>query len=873
MSFRDVTRDFVSEGLVFDVIVSHNLKGRFSFDAYLFGTNNIAIARAHTKDTFDESKTNVVFVFSSDIIAQTREYYAGPYVLGLVECIVPHHSSANARSSKNVLITDDYSAYECKVTKTFIGNAISDYSDDDGLHVVMPLTVPTAGTYTISAHLATTNGVNIVNVSTNCVCAEGKNSIDICFPNDAVFITKIEGNFMVRDVSVAAEGEDSSLFVVDYVTGEYDFYDFWHEDKTIYILPEEITVSTVKDDDGSSDLFKGVALHFEVFNYYYDYTLYRVSATLVDSNGYYVAHAQEDLMFYGYYTYQTLFFSALDIRESGKDGPYYVKNIRITDRTTGELIDACAVSPARTEIVTASDFKGGLTIDEDGITVAARKASTGLIKCLDLNVPLDSPSAGYVTMTARVKTSSGDDVGLFEDDIEVKSGQNTVTLELEGGQFLDSKLNGPYFITLTLYHSSNPEVSYDVERVIQTDAYKYSDFTRKVIVTFDANDGTVSPETLTLASGETVGTLPVPTKTGHTFDGWFTALSGGKQITAATVVTESVTYYAHWTPIKYTVTFDPNGGTVSETTRIVAYGEYVGTLPVPKLKYHAFDGWYTAPYGGYYVSYWTEITSDVTFYAQWIDETRHINTGYYGSRLPFSQNYTFNSFLQTSNNGDFAGTVTIKTRKAKNGIVTATVTIKPVVGKKQTIKGTISAYDGRGQGALSGLTFTSEGVTGTLNGYSVDGSLDESKAKNSVYAAVLNNFKGKSFNLTLEPLKATGSNSAKVNGKARFTIVFAAKGKAKVKGTLPEGTKVSLSSQLIVGSEWCCLPLSYSKTSSFAFVMWFSRYGYFDSLSGMTPWKGNGFEVIWKDEDVEISAISVYEAESFEDDDMFSETE
>ena len=46
--------------------------------------------------------------------------------------------------------------------------------------------------------------------------------------------------------------------------------------------------------------------------------------------------------------------------------------------------------------------------------------------------------------------------------------------------------------------------------------------------------------------GEVVGTLPVPTRSGYSFDGWWTAKSGGFRVTAETKVTASVTYYAHW---------------------------------------------------------------------------------------------------------------------------------------------------------------------------------------------------------------------------------------------------------------------------------------------------------------------------------------
>ncbi|MDR1087901.1 MAG: leucine-rich repeat protein, partial [Coriobacteriales bacterium] len=66
-------------------------------------------------------------------------------------------------------------------------------------------------------------------------------------------------------------------------------------------------------------------------------------------------------------------------------------------------------------------------------------------------------------------------------------------------------------------------------------------------VTFNPNGGTVIPTTASKAPNEAIGDLPTPTRSGYTFIGWFTAPTGGTQITAATKVTASVTYYAHWT--------------------------------------------------------------------------------------------------------------------------------------------------------------------------------------------------------------------------------------------------------------------------------------------------------------------------------------
>ncbi len=69
-------------------------------------------------------------------------------------------------------------------------------------------------------------------------------------------------------------------------------------------------------------------------------------------------------------------------------------------------------------------------------------------------------------------------------------------------------------------------------------------------IRFDANGGTVTPTSLTTYKGMTYPTLPTPTWTGHTFDGWFTKAEGGTQVTDTTEVTlgnQTQTLYAHWT--------------------------------------------------------------------------------------------------------------------------------------------------------------------------------------------------------------------------------------------------------------------------------------------------------------------------------------
>ena len=67
-------------------------------------------------------------------------------------------------------------------------------------------------------------------------------------------------------------------------------------------------------------------------------------------------------------------------------------------------------------------------------------------------------------------------------------------------------------------------------------------------VTFNPNGGTTTTGSKTVTYDSTYGTLPTPTYVGYEFLGWFTATSGGTQVTSSTKVSLSgnQTLFAHW---------------------------------------------------------------------------------------------------------------------------------------------------------------------------------------------------------------------------------------------------------------------------------------------------------------------------------------
>lgn len=82
----------------------------------------------------------------------------------------------------------------------------------------------------------------------------------------------------------------------------------------------------------------------------------------------------------------------------------------------------------------------------------------------------------------------------------------------------------------------------------------------------------------------------------------------------------------------HTVTFDPNGGTLSEgeaSSKSVFPGDAYGPLPTPTRDSHRFSGWYTERVGGTKVDETTVVTEleDHTLYAHWTYYHEHCVCG------------------------------------------------------------------------------------------------------------------------------------------------------------------------------------------------------------------------------------------------------
>lgn len=79
-----------------------------------------------------------------------------------------------------------------------------------------------------------------------------------------------------------------------------------------------------------------------------------------------------------------------------------------------------------------------------------------------------------------------------------------------------------------------------------SDPYTFNDESAAYTVSFDANGGSVTPDSAETGTNGKLASLPTPTRSGYSFDGWYTMKEGGTKVDTNTVFTAAATIYAHW---------------------------------------------------------------------------------------------------------------------------------------------------------------------------------------------------------------------------------------------------------------------------------------------------------------------------------------
>lgn len=255
----------------------------------------------------------------------------------------------------------------------------------------------------------------------------------------------------------------------------------------------------------------------------------------------------------------------------------------------------------------------------------------------------EATKTGYTFIGWYDAPQSNVEANLFDFDAEVdgdatayahfEANEYTITFEPENGEgsFTDTGFYDDYFFAPDseptrdnysfMHWSTEPfGEAYDFDDTTVTgDLTLYAVWDPDDYSLFFNTQGGDPIEPMLIEYGEAFPELPTPTKTGYTFDGWFTGPEGSptaEPFPDEEFVDGNETAYAHWTAIEYTLTFDSNGGTAVEAVT----GDYDSTFPAPEANPtrvgYTFDYWYVEDENTPY-DFDTLVTLDLTLTAKW----------------------------------------------------------------------------------------------------------------------------------------------------------------------------------------------------------------------------------------------------------------
>ena len=135
-------------------------------------------------------------------------------------------------------------------------------------------------------------------------------------------------------------------------------------------------------------------------------------------------------------------------------------------------------------------------------------------------------------------------------------------------------------------------------------------------ISFNSNGGSSVPNITTLP-GNAVTVPTAPTRPGYTFEGWFADRNFTQPYTFTTMPEASITLFAKWTALTFTVTFVTNGG--NEIASISRDTDQSLSLPAAPTKTgYTFDGWYTNEALTNRLTATKMTPYNLTLYAKWI---------------------------------------------------------------------------------------------------------------------------------------------------------------------------------------------------------------------------------------------------------------
>ena len=222
----------------------------------------------------------------------------------------------------------------------------------------------------------------------------------------------------------------------------------------------------------------------------------------------------------------------------------------------------------------------------------------------------------------------------------------------------------------------------------------------KYTVTFDKQSGWGGTDSTTATFGSSLDTISIPTRTGYTFAGYYSATGGGGTQyyngSGTSIrgwdIASATTLYAKWTANTITITLNKNGGSGGTDTFYYKYGinkfysnsactTQITTVTYPTRTGYTFTHYYgdgtsgggneeryIADYGStsFASDLCTDIYKNATLYAKWTAKTYSVTTGANLSEASVS----------VSSSGTFASALSISTSASATGYTHSFSSIK-----------------------------------------------------------------------------------------------------------------------------------------------------------------------------------------------------
>ena len=205
----------------------------------------------------------------------------------------------------------------------------------------------------------------------------------------------------------------------------------------------------------------------------------------------------------------------------------------------------------------------------------------------------DGPAAPSVTPVACTNSSNNDGkITGVNTTMEYSAASDFSTKTACTSTVITGLANGTYYVRVaeTTTHKAGAAATVSVPAYTSGTPTEYT-------ITFDVNggSGTIPSQT---TSGQKLSSLPTATHSGsYSFVGWYTAASGGTQITTAYVFSANTTVFAHWTYTgggggvgsytpSYTVSVDKTeNGTITVSPKSASKGSIVTITVKPDKGY------------------------------------------------------------------------------------------------------------------------------------------------------------------------------------------------------------------------------------------------------------------------------------------------